>query len=80
MAVRYFKTKDGKILVSKRDGSSKTLAKRYTEVDKNGKAKAKKKVAKKKKSNLMIYYKPKDLSMVLKITSKLLIVVSIVIW
>ena len=49
VAVRYFKTKDGKILVSKRDGSSKSLAKRYTEVDKNGKAKAKKKVAKKKK-------------------------------
>ena len=48
VAVRYFKTKDGKILVSKRDGSSKSLAKRYTEVDKNGKAKAKK-TAKKKK-------------------------------
>ena len=48
VAVRYFKTKDGKILVSKRDGSSKILAKRYTEVDKNGKAKAKK-TAKKKK-------------------------------
>ena len=43
MAVRYFKTKSGKILVSKRDGSSKNLAKRHTEVDKNGKAKAKKK-------------------------------------
>ena len=28
MAVRYFKTKDGKILVSKRDGSSKRLEKR----------------------------------------------------
>ena len=49
MAIRYFKTKSGKILVSKRDGSSKNLAKRHTEVDKNGKAKAKKKVAKKKK-------------------------------
>ena len=49
MAVRYFKTKGGKILVSKRDGSSKNLATRYTEVDKNGKAKAQKKVAKKKK-------------------------------
>ena len=49
MAVRYFKTKDGKILVSKRDGSSKNLKTRYTEVDKNGKAKAKKKVTKKKK-------------------------------
>ena len=48
MAVRYFKTKDGKILVSKRDGSSKSLEKRYTEVDKNGKAKTKKKAAKKK--------------------------------
>ena len=49
VAIRYFKTKSGKILVSKRDGSSKNLAKRHTEVDKNGKAKAKKKVAKKKK-------------------------------
>ena len=49
MAVRYFKTKDGKILVSKRDVSSERLKTRYTEVDKNGKAKAKKKVAKKKK-------------------------------
>jgi hypothetical protein len=49
MAVRYFKTKDGKILVSKRDGSSKRLETRHTEVDKNGKAKAKKKVTKKKK-------------------------------
>ena len=49
MAVRYFKTKDGKILVSKRDGSSKSLAKRYIEVGKDGKARAKKKVAKKKK-------------------------------
>ena len=48
VAVRYFKTKDGKILVSKRDGSSKNLATRYTEVDKAGKAKAKK-TAKKKK-------------------------------
>ena len=48
VAVRYFKTKSGKILVSKRDGSSKNLAKRHTEVDKNGKAKAKK-TAKKKK-------------------------------
>ena len=48
MAVRYFKTKSGKILVSKRDGSSNNLAKRHTEVDKNGKAKAKKKAAKKK--------------------------------
>jgi len=49
MAVRYFKTKDGKILVSKRAGSSKRLETRHTEVDKNGKAKAKKKVTKKKK-------------------------------
>ena len=49
MAVRYFKTKDGKILVSKRDGSSKILEKRHTEVDKDGKVKAQKKVAKKKK-------------------------------
>ena len=49
VAVRYFKTKDGKILVSKRDGSSKSLAKRYIEVGKDGKAKAKKKVSKKKK-------------------------------
>ena len=49
MAVRYFKTKDGKILVSKRDVSSERLKTRYTEVDKNGKAKANKKVAKKKK-------------------------------
>jgi len=49
VAVRYFKTKSGKILVSKRDGSSKNLAKRHTEVDKNGKTKAKKQVAKKKK-------------------------------
>ena len=48
VAVRYFKTKSGKILVSKRDGSSKNLAKRHTEVDKNVKAKAKK-TAKKKK-------------------------------
>tara|TARA_Y100000296_G_scaffold64698_1_gene76016 strand:+ start:54 stop:206 length:153 start_codon:yes stop_codon:yes gene_type:complete len=48
VAIRYFKTKSGKILVSKRDGSSKNLAKRHTEVDKNGKAKAKK-TAKKKK-------------------------------
>lgn len=50
MAVRYFKTKDGKILVSKRDGSSKILAKRYTEVDKNGKAKAKKQQRRKRRS------------------------------
>ena len=49
MAVRYFKTKDGKILVSKRDVSSERLKTRYTEVDKNGKAKAQKKTAKKKK-------------------------------
>ena len=48
MAIRYFKTKSGKTLVSKRDGRSKNLAKRHTEVDKNGKAKAKK-TAKKKK-------------------------------
>ena len=48
MAVKYFKTKDGKILVSKRDGSSEILKTRYTEVSKNGKAKTKKKVAKKK--------------------------------
>ncbi len=48
MAVRYFKTKDGKILVSKRDGSSKRLETRHTEVDKSGKVKAKK-TAKKKK-------------------------------
>ena len=46
--IRYFKTKSGKILVSKRDGSSKNLAKRHTEVDKSGKVKAKK-TAKKKK-------------------------------
>ena len=48
MAVRYFKTKDGKILVSKRDGSSEILKTRYTEVSKDGKAKTKKKAAKKK--------------------------------
>ena len=48
VAVRYFKTKDGKILVSKRDGSSEMLKTRYTEVDKNGKAKAQKKATKKK--------------------------------
>ena len=48
MAVRYFKTKDGKILVSKRAGSSKRLEKRHTEVDKSGKVKAKN-TAKKKK-------------------------------
>ena len=49
MAVRYFKPKDGQILGSKRDGSSKRLETRHTEVDKNGKVKAQKKVAKKKK-------------------------------
>ena len=49
MAVRYFKTKDGKILVSKRDGSSEILKTRYTEVSKDGKVKAAKKTAKKKK-------------------------------
>ena len=49
MAVRYFKTKDGKILVSKRDASSERLKARYTEVDKNGKVKAQKKATKKKK-------------------------------
>ena len=48
MAVKYFKTKDGDILTSKCDVYSKKLKTRYTEVDKNGKAKAKKKAAKKK--------------------------------
>ena len=48
MAVKYFKTKDGDILTSKCDVYSKKLKTRYTEVDKAGKAKAKKKVAKKK--------------------------------
>ena len=49
VAVRYFKTKDGKILISKRDVSSERLKARYTEVDKNGKVKAQKKATKKKK-------------------------------
>ena len=48
MAVKYFKTKDGDILTSKCDVYSKKLKTRYTEVSKNGKAKTKKKVAKKK--------------------------------
>ena len=48
MAVRYFKTKDGKILLSKRDACSERLKARYTEVTKDGKAKTKKKAAKKK--------------------------------
>ena len=49
MAVKHFKAKDGRILTSKCDVYSKKLKTKYTEVDKNGKAKAKKKVAKKKK-------------------------------
>ena len=49
MAVKYFKTKDGDILTSKCDVYSKKLKTRYTEVDKNGKAKVQKKAAKKKK-------------------------------
>ena len=49
MAVKYFKTKDGEILTSKCDVYSKKLKTRYTEVDKNGKAKTQKKVAKEKK-------------------------------
>ena len=49
MAVKYFKTKDGDILTSKCDVYSKKLKTRYTEVDKDGKAKTQKKAAKKKK-------------------------------
>ena len=48
VAVKYFKAKDGRILTSKCDVYSKKLKTRYTEVSKNGKAKTKKKVAKKK--------------------------------
>ena len=48
MAIKYFKTKDGKILISKRDACSERLKTRYTEVTKDGKAKTKKKAAKKK--------------------------------
>ena len=48
MAVKYFKAKDGRILTSKCDVYSKKLKTRYTEVDKNGKAKAQKKATKKK--------------------------------
>ena len=49
MAVKYFKAKDGRILTSKCDVYSKKLKTRYTEVNKNGEAKAKKKAGKKKK-------------------------------
>ena len=48
MAVKYFKAKDGRILTSKCDVYSKKLKTKYTEVDKNGKAKAKKTTKKKK--------------------------------
>lgn len=48
MSVKYFKTKDGRVLTSKCDVYSKKLSERYTEVNKSGKAKAKKKPAKKK--------------------------------
>ena len=49
VAVKYFKSKDGRILTSKCDVYSKKLKTRYTEVDKAGKAKVKKKATKKKK-------------------------------
>ena len=52
MAVKYFKTKDGEILTSKCDVYSKKLKTRYTEVTKDGKAKAKKKTVKKKYVNV----------------------------